>query len=75
MQDARFVFPGMHQRVEKVGVELIATTNSVRDAPNWRFWCLIWGESEHQGSFSTRWHLPGTGVKIRLGVSIFTASG
>jgi hypothetical protein len=42
------------QRVEKVGFELIAITNRAQNAPKLVFSYPIWGESEHQGSFSTR---------------------
>jgi hypothetical protein len=42
------------QRVEKVGFELIATTNWAENAPKVAFSYPIWDESEHQGSFSTR---------------------
>jgi hypothetical protein len=54
MQNLVFVLPRIHQPVEKVGLELIATTNRAQNAPKQAFSYLIWGESEHQGSFSTR---------------------
>jgi hypothetical protein len=45
--------PRRGQRVEKVGVELIATTNRALKAPKRRVWYPICGESGHKGSFST----------------------
>jgi hypothetical protein len=46
-------FPRIIQHVEKVGFELKATTNRAQNAPKLAFSYSIWGESEHQGSFST----------------------
>ena len=43
--------PGTLQRVEKVGFELIATTNRAQNALKRAFSYPICGESEHQGSF------------------------
>src|SRR5215216_1225813 len=56
------LLPRTLQRVEKVGVELVATTNRAQNAPILAFSYPIWGESEHQGSFSTACLLPGTSV-------------
>jgi hypothetical protein len=46
--------PRTLQRVEKVGFELMATTNRAQNAPKLAVSYPIWDESEHQGSFSTR---------------------
>jgi hypothetical protein len=44
-------FREKHQRIEKVGVELIAPTNQALKAQKRRIWYPIWGESGHKGEF------------------------
>ena len=60
MQDRAYGLRRIHQPVEKVGIEPMATTNRLRKPQNRRIWRAIRGRCGHQGGFSTGWHVLGS---------------
>ena len=51
MQDRAYGLRRIHQPVEKVGIEPMATTNRLRKPQNRRIWRAIRGRGGHQGGF------------------------